>query len=84
MALLKDVFLEALERGKLKMIPVNRGLLEVKAATKKKPGHVKCAVNDELGTGLLTGKVLAFILYADADELNAIADELDQKTSKGE
>lgn len=80
----KDVFLEALKREKLKMIPVNRGLLEVKAASKKKPGHVKCAINDELATGLLTGKMSAFILYADGDELNAIADELDQKTSEGE
>jgi len=77
----QDVLIEAMKReGVEKMFLVNRGLMEIACSTKKKPGFIKVAVDDESARNFMNGrKWQSFILCFDGDMLNEIADELNEK-----
>lgn len=80
MANFKQVIKQAMETGKMEMISVNKNMMEVSMATKKKPGFVKVAVTEELAKGLIMSEQVALILYMDGDELNAIAEQIDAES----
>lgn len=77
MATFQAVLGKALLNGKTELVSVNRNLMELAAATKKKSAFVKIATPEDLVRGLIGNKKVGFVLFIDGDELNAIADEID-------
>jgi hypothetical protein len=84
MATFQQVLNKALSEGKTQLVSVNRNLMEIASATKKKPGYLKVATPEDLVKGLMMNKQAAFVLFVDGDHLNEIAAQIDKDTESTE
>ncbi|MDF2653126.1 MAG: hypothetical protein K0Q73_8931, partial [Paenibacillus sp.] len=72
MATFQQVLIEALKRGQTTLTSVNRNLMTVSSSTKRKPGYIQVAMNDDVTKGYLMSKNAGFVVTIDGDLLNEI------------
>lgn len=72
-----EILSKAIASGQMKLVSVNRDMLEIAKKTKTKPPFVKVAIPEELAMGLMTQRDTAFLVYANGDELDALAQQID-------
>ncbi|MDY8046548.1 hypothetical protein [Paenibacillus polymyxa] len=74
---LKDLIIEALNEGAVRAQSVNKGLMEVSKASRKKSGFLKIAVTDEDAARLMRGgkSDVGILLYIDRDKFDSLANK---------
>ncbi|MEC4565497.1 hypothetical protein L8C07_06025 [Paenibacillus sp. CMAA1739] len=74
---LKDLIIEALNEGVVRAQSVNKGLMELSKASRKKSGFLKIAVTDEDAARLMRGgkSDVGILLYIDRDKFDSLANK---------
>ena len=68
-----------IENEEVTLVSVNQNMSEISKATKRKFGHVKVHIEDDIAEGLMARRLVGFMIFVDGDAMNALADELGEE-----
>lgn len=78
----KDVLAKVVEAEGTLLVSVNQNMSEISKSTKRRDGFVKIRIDDKTADGLMTRRLVGFILFIDAAAVNDIADQLGESENE--